>query len=69
VAVVFLYALSDELHQVFVPSRTPSLADVTIDSFAGICGILWTYLSRKAKGFATDAAPDNRAGPQECKKP
>lgn len=67
-AVVFLYALSDELHQVFVPSRTASLADVGIDSLAGICGILWTYLCPKGKRFASDAAPDNRAGPQERKK-
>ena len=68
VAVVFLYALSDEIHQVFVPSRTPSLADVTIDSFAGMCGILWTYLCPKSKGFATDAAPENRAGLKSSKK-
>src|SRR5919108_2283008 len=36
---VFLYAISDEFHQSFVPSRTPSLADVFIDLFGGICGI------------------------------
>jgi VanZ family protein len=49
-AAVALYALSDEFHQVFVPSRTPSLADVTIDSFGGICGILWTYLGPRGTG-------------------
>ena len=48
-AAVFMYALSDELHQAFVPSRTASLADVTIDSFGGICGILWTYLRPKGE--------------------
>jgi VanZ family protein len=36
-----LYAASDEWHQSFVPSRTASLADVTIDSLGAICGTLW----------------------------
>ena len=67
-AVVFLYALSDELHQAFVPSRTASLADVTIDSFGGICGILWTYLGPKGKPVADNGAPDNANGHGFCKK-
>ncbi len=50
-AAVLFYAMSDEFHQVFVPSRTPSLADVGIDWFAGICGIFWTYLCPKSKTF------------------
>jgi VanZ family protein len=67
-AVVFLYALSDELHQDFVPSRTASFADVTIDSFGGICGILWTYLRSKGKRVAANAAPDDHNGNGLCKK-
>jgi VanZ family protein len=67
-AVVFMYALSDELHQVFVQSRTASLADVTIDSFGGICGILWTYLRPKRKQVAANAAPDDHNGHVFCKK-
>ena len=59
VAIVSLYALSDELHQAFVPSRTASLADVTIDSVGGICGILWTYLCPNGKSFAANAALEN----------
>jgi VanZ family protein len=39
--VVFLYALSDEWHQSFVPSREASLGDVMIDVLGGICGISW----------------------------
>lgn len=61
-AAVFLYALSDELHQVFVASRTASLADVTIDSFGGICGILWTYLHPKGKRVVANAVPDLQNG-------
>jgi VanZ family protein len=56
-AAVFMYALSDELHQLFVPSRTASLADAALDSFGGICGILWTYLGPKGKSVAVNAAP------------
>ena len=40
---IFLYALSDEWHQAFVPSRTASFGDVMIDWVGGICGIFWTY--------------------------
>jgi VanZ family protein len=67
-AAVALYALSDELHQGFVPSRSPSLADVTIDSFGGICGILWTYLSPKGKRLALSPAPDDPNRHALCKK-
>jgi VanZ family protein len=47
VAIVFLYAVSDELHQSFVPSRTSSPGDVLIDLFGGICGTFWMLLHRK----------------------
>ena len=33
---VILYALSDEFHQSFVPSRTASMVDVYIDAIGGI---------------------------------
>ena len=36
---IFLYALSDELHQSFVPNRTASFSDVLIDLFGGTCAI------------------------------
>ncbi len=34
-AVVALYALTDEFHQTFVLGRTPSIVDVGIDTFGG----------------------------------
>jgi VanZ family protein len=40
---VLLYAIGDEFHQSFVPSRTASFGDVTIDLLGGICGVTWTY--------------------------
>lgn len=46
-ALVLVCAVTDELHQAFVPSRTAAVADVLIDLFGGVCGILWMYLLRK----------------------
>ncbi len=37
---VALYAASDELHQVFVPSREGSLWDVLLDTLGGAVGLL-----------------------------
>jgi len=65
---VLLYALSDEFHQAFVPSRTASLADVGIDWFAGICGILWMYICPMGKSDAADAAHDTDKPSEFCKK-
>jgi VanZ family protein len=45
IAITVIYALSDEWHQSFVPSRTPSVIDVLIDTVGGICGI-WAFKLR-----------------------
>lgn len=39
VAVVALYAASDEFHQIFVASRTPAMADVMLDTVGGAIGM------------------------------
>jgi VanZ family protein len=44
---ILVYALSDEFHQVFVPSRTASFGDVMIDVVGGICGIFWMVWYRR----------------------
>jgi VanZ family protein len=44
-----LYAVSDELHQAFVPGRTASIADVSIDVLGGVCGALWFQLRKRGK--------------------
>jgi VanZ family protein len=36
----FLYGLSDEFHQIFVPGRTASFSDVMVDLAGGIIGVL-----------------------------
>jgi VanZ family protein len=47
VAFIIVYALSDEFHQLFVPSRTASFGDVMIDVLGGICGIFWMVWYRR----------------------
>jgi VanZ family protein len=49
-ALVFtvLYGISDEIHQNFVPTRTPSIIDIMIDSGAGLT---WYLLIEKYKRF------------------
>lgn len=38
-----LYAIGDEWHQSFVPSRSASVVDVAIDACGAICAALWSY--------------------------
>jgi VanZ family protein len=43
--VVFLYAVTDEFHQMFVATRTPLVSDVFIDTSGGAIGLLglWVF--------------------------
>ena len=40
----FLYACSDEIHQLFVPGRSGEFKDVLIDSLGAFTGIMIVYL-------------------------
>jgi len=40
---VFVYSLSDEFHQSFVPTRTGSIYDSLIDSAGGLVGLLFVW--------------------------
>ena len=42
-AIVVLYAISDEVHQLFVPGRSGEPRDVLIDSTAGAAGVIASY--------------------------
>ncbi len=44
IGLVFLYASSDEFHQIFVPTRTPLFSDVCIDTAGGSTGLLVLWL-------------------------
>lgn len=55
VGLVFLYASSDEFHQSFVPTRTPAIKDVMIDTAGGTVGLLaawlWHLTREKRRGI------------------
>ncbi len=46
--IVFLYACSDEFHQLFVPTRTARFTDVLIDTAGGGLGLLAVWLLQRA---------------------
>jgi VanZ family protein len=48
--VVFLYAASDEFHQRFVPTRTPLVSDVLIDTAGGALGLMVIWLAGFRRG-------------------
>jgi VanZ family protein len=61
--VLVLYAISDEIHQAFVPGRTPLLLDIAIDATGGLIGIVvWQellsgWLRRRGSRWAVSAVP------------
>lgn len=53
-----LYAISDEIHQLYVPGRSGQVSDVLIDSSGGLVGILsivaiksWLYKKRNQQNI------------------
>jgi len=46
-AIVFFYAASDELHQVFVPGRTGQISDVAVDVSGAVAGLALLWLGGK----------------------
>lgn len=46
--IVFLYACSDEIHQLFIPGRTGRIRDVLIDTCGGSFVLLIIYLKQKS---------------------
>lgn len=46
-----LYAVSDEIHQYFVPGRSCQLQDVLIDSSGAVTGLLFCWLIVNRKRF------------------
>lgn len=55
---IFLYAVIDEWHQSFIPSRGPSLSDVVLDFFGGLCGVLWFYTRQKCRAQYPRETPE-----------
>jgi len=44
---VSAYSLSDEFHQMFVPTRGASIRDTVIDTVGGLCGLVLVWLWRR----------------------
>lgn len=42
-SICVVYAISDEVHQIFVPGRGGQIRDVIIDSFGAVVGVMFTY--------------------------
>ncbi len=60
--VVVVYSLSDEFHQLFVPSRGASIHDSMIDTVGGLIGLLLAWLwQRRAKKNKTPRATVSKA--------
>ncbi len=45
----FLYACSDEIHQLFIPGRSGEIKDILIDTIGSFIGISLYYLGRRRK--------------------
>ena len=43
-SIVFFYAATDEFHQIFVPTRTPLISDVLIDTAGGAIGLVLFWI-------------------------
>ncbi|MFA6308330.1 MAG: VanZ family protein [Clostridia bacterium] len=52
IAICIVYALSDEIHQIFIPGRAFQLSDLTMDTAGSIVGIgvIWLISNFKARG-------------------
>lgn len=58
---VFLYACSDEFHQIFVPGRGPAFRDVILDTAAGVLAqiAVWAWLTI---GHRLNQSPRGQSG-------
>lgn len=50
-ATTFIYACSDEFHQLFIPGRSGQLKDVLIDTSGGLVMLLIIYLWQRKKSI------------------
>jgi len=58
IAIVACYASLDEFHQIFVPGRTPAVADVLLDTIGGICAQIAfaLFMSKKTAACSRKSA-------------
>ena len=46
-AIIFIYACSDEIHQAFIPGRVPGIRDVLVDTGGGLLCMLLRILRKE----------------------
>jgi VanZ family protein len=63
VAIAAAYGASDETHQIFVPSRGPSVVDVMIDTTGAALAqtLLWLWIRGRASGSDAVPLPEGRS--------
>ncbi len=44
--IVMAFAISDELHQAFIPKRSPQLSDLAVDMLGAVCALSLIQLQR-----------------------
>lgn len=49
--ICLLYAISDEIHQLYIPGRSGEIRDVVIDTVGAVCGIYFYLLIKKCSFF------------------
>ncbi|MGN0621676.1 MAG: VanZ family protein [Porcipelethomonas sp.] len=54
IGICFIYALTDEFHQSFVPGRTPLVKDIFIDTAGSWAGSLFCFIIIAAIKYAAD---------------
>ena len=53
IIICFIYACSDEFHQMFVLNRSPLIGDVFIDTFGALIGcLIFNFIYKKAKSIS-----------------
>ena len=49
IALCFIYAITDEIHQLFIPGRSGQILDVCIDTLGSITSIIIFYIFKNIK--------------------
>ena len=58
IIICIIYAISDEIHQLFVPGRSCQILDITIDSIGSTIGIfILSYIKKIHKKFKLNNNP------------
>lgn len=56
---VVVYSLSDEFHQGFVSSRTPSIYDCMVDSFGGLAALTFLAVMKRRRSSFESPGPED----------